>query len=140
MCRQRVRFYAAAMKFSSGWTAGPAFDDQALSVEIAGSVPSAADAQQVAEILFGGGWRVRKQSWTEFEAEHTYARLSVLPLEPVIFTGEIAITGIIELIETFGRIGHRCTIELYDPDSGELLAERPTGPYPGTEPTDGPAR
>jgi hypothetical protein len=116
------------MKFSSGWSAGPAFADQALTLQIAGSVPTAADAQQVAEILFGWGWRVRKQSWTEFEAEHTYARLSVLLLNPVIFTGEIAITGITELIETFGRIGHRCTIELYDPESGELLAERPIHP------------
>ncbi|WBP84836.1 hypothetical protein [Kitasatospora cathayae] len=115
------------MKFSSGWSAGPRFDDRALTVDIAGSVPTAADAQQVAEILFGWGWRVRKQSWTEFEAEHGYARLSVLPLDPVIFTGEIAIAGITELIGVFGRIGHRCTIELYDPDSGELLAERPLG-------------
>ncbi|MFJ9446982.1 hypothetical protein ACIRRH_34800 [Kitasatospora sp. NPDC101235] len=116
------------MTFYSGWGPSPAFDDQALTVDIAGSVPTAADAQQVTEILFAWGWRVRKQSWTEFEAEHTYARLSVLPLDPVTFTGEIAITGITELIDTFGRIGHRCTIELYDPDSGELLAERPVRP------------
>ncbi|WP_285732436.1 hypothetical protein [Kitasatospora phosalacinea] len=77
----------------------------------------------MAEVLLGQGWRVRKQSWTEFEAEHGYARLSVLPLDPVVFTGEIAVTGITELIETFGRSGHCCTVELYDPDSGELLAE-----------------
>jgi hypothetical protein len=38
------------MKFSSGWTAGPAFDGQVLIVDIVGSVPTAADAQQVAEI------------------------------------------------------------------------------------------
>ncbi|MEU9045033.1 MULTISPECIES: hypothetical protein [unclassified Kitasatospora] len=58
---------------------------------------------------------MRKQSWTEFEAEHTYARLSVLPLDPVVFTGEIAIGGVTELIETFGRIGHRCTVEVRPP-------------------------
>lgn len=113
------------MRFSSGGTDGPEFDDRALTVDIAGSVPTAADAQQVAEVLFARGWRVRKQSWTEFEAEHTYARLSVLPLEPVAFTGEVALTGITELVAAFHRSGHRCTIELYDPDSGDLLAEHP---------------
>ncbi|MEV4560180.1 hypothetical protein AB0K51_24740 [Kitasatospora sp. NPDC049285] len=113
------------MTFSSGWTPGPSFDERALTVEIAGSVPTAANAEQVAEILFAAGWRVRKQSWTEFEAEHTYALLSVLPLDPVVFTGEIAISGITALVETFGRLGHRCTVELYDPDSGDLLAELP---------------
>ncbi|GAB7187348.1 hypothetical protein ATKI12_7179 [Kitasatospora sp. Ki12] len=116
------------MEFSSGWGVGPAFDGREPVVEISGSVPTARDAQQVAELLFGAGWRVRKQSWTEFEAEHTYARLSVLPLDPVVFTGEIAIDGITAFVETFGRTGHRCTIELYDPDSGELLIERPVRP------------
>ncbi|MFF4339077.1 hypothetical protein ACFY00_03935 [Kitasatospora sp. NPDC001540] len=121
------------MTFSSGWSDGPAFDDRAVTVDIAGSVPTAADARQVAEVLLGQGWRVRRQSWTEFEAEHGYARLSVLPLDPVVFTGEIAVTGVTELIGTFDRSGHRCTVELYDPDSGELLAERPS---PGPGPTD----
>ncbi|MER7674408.1 hypothetical protein ABTY61_38925 [Kitasatospora sp. NPDC096128] len=113
------------MEFSSGGTAGPEFDDRALTVDIAGSVPTAADAQQVAEVLFEQGWRVRKQSWTEFEAEHIYAWLSILPLEPVTFTGEIAPTAITELVAAFHRSGHRCTLELYDPGSGELLAEHP---------------
>ncbi|MFJ5231295.1 hypothetical protein ACIQBJ_15525 [Kitasatospora sp. NPDC088391] len=116
------------MEFSSGWSTGPLFDDRALAVDVSGFVPTAADARQVAEILFGAGWRVRKQSWTEYEAEHSYARLSVLPLDPVVFTGEIAVTGITGLIRTFHRAGHRCTAELHDPDSGELLAEYPPPP------------
>jgi hypothetical protein len=113
------------MEFTSGGTAGPEFDDRAKAFDIAGSVPTAAHAQQVAEIFFAAGWSVRKRSWTEFEVEHRHAQLSVLPLEPVVFTGEVAIDGVGELIATFERVGHQCTVELYDPESGRLLEERP---------------
>jgi hypothetical protein len=106
------------MGFTSGGTGGPRFtrDERGEFDEdnVHGFLPSAGSAEGVAAALRGAGWRVRKCSWTEFEAEHTYAELTVMPGDPVIFSGIVVPERVDDLLAAFAGVGLRYVVELSD--------------------------
>lgn len=121
------------MDFSTSGTDGPAPDATAAPrVELAdnvwGSLLSAVDAQRAAERFQAAGRRVRRSSWTEFEAESAFAELRLLPLEPVTFSGFVDPARIDALLSALEAMGLSFNVEFTDADGNEHLhrsADRP---------------
>ncbi|WP_157032269.1 hypothetical protein [Kitasatospora cheerisanensis] len=103
-----------------------------------GFVPTGTRAEPVAKALHGLGRRSRKASFTACEVEHTSAELYLTPGEPVSFSGRCTAPGVDLLIAALARAGRAGTVEVYDPDTGELRHQvradgTSTPPSPATE-------
>lgn len=113
------------MKFTSGGTDGPRFDqdgyDLDLGDNVGGFLPTAVSAPDAAHAFYAAGWRVHKSSWTDFEVEHTYAQPELFPETPVRFRGVVVPERLHELLSTFSALGLSCTVEPEDPDGGETV-------------------
>lgn len=90
-----------------------------LGNNVSGSLPSATSTHAVARAFGSSGWRIRKSSWTEYEVEHTFAELQLLPLEPVTFRGFVDPDRIEMLLDYLTTMGMSYLIELERPDGTE---------------------
>ncbi|MEV6105679.1 hypothetical protein AB0M28_13325 [Streptomyces sp. NPDC051940] len=116
------------MDFTSGGTPGPQLDEQAvaaLEVEVGnhvcGSLTSVTDAHLAAEVFYAGGWSVRRSGWDEFEVEHTFAQLEILPLSPVVFSGFVDSARIEDLLAALDSLGLPWTVEHENQDGTEQI-------------------
>ena len=107
------------MDFTSGRSVGPRLDDDALAHQdlgnnVWGTFPSVAGARQAAESFRAAGWAVRRSSWTEFEAEHTFSQLVVMPADPVTFCGFVDPDRVSVLLQALAMTGMPYSIEFED--------------------------
>lgn len=113
------------MKFTSGGTEGPRFDQNGYGLDlgnnVCGFLLSAVSAPDAAHAFYAAGWRVRKSSWTEFEVEHTYAELELFSETPVRFRGVVVPGRIHELLSALSALGLSYTVELEDQDGDETV-------------------
>ncbi|MCZ4120314.1 hypothetical protein [Streptomyces sp. H39-S7] len=114
------------MNFTSGGAPGPRLDQQAIAAQdlgnnVCGFLTSAKDAQHAADTFRAGGWSVRASSWDEFEVEHTFARLELLPIAPVTFSGFVDPARIDTLLTALTSLGLSWTVEYEHRDGTEQL-------------------
>ena len=112
------------MDFTSGRAVGPRLDNDALAHgdlrnNVWGTLLTATGPRQAAELFRAAGWAVRRSSWTEFEAEHTFAQLEVLPTDPVTFSGFVDPDRVGVLLQALATMGTPYSIEYEDPEGRE---------------------
>jgi hypothetical protein len=115
------------MEITSGGTPGPRLADHltVLGDNVHGRLLQAPRAKAVAELLVRAGWRARASSWTEYEVEHEWVRLSLIEPSPDerLFNGVVDPARVAELGAVFAGLGLRYSIELWGDDPATLLRE-----------------
>jgi hypothetical protein len=102
------------MEITSGGTGGPELDPvyADMGTDFAGSLLEPARLREFVEALHGAGWRVRKCSWTEYEASCAWAELLLIPSGT--FSGVVAPGHRERLLALVAELGFACRADPED--------------------------
>ena len=111
------------MDITTEGTGGPKLDERLLGLNnnIYGDVVGATDPAEVARAFVSLGWAARRSADDEFEVEHTWAELTIIPITPLNFSGVVDPPRAQELLEVFQAAGYQARAEIYD-QSGKCVA------------------
>jgi hypothetical protein len=77
-----------------------------------GEISGSTEPAEVAEAFAALGWSVRRGGAREYEVEHTWANLTIVPTTPLTYSGVVDPARAQHLLDMFERSGHVATAEL----------------------------
>ncbi|WP_344222671.1 hypothetical protein [Kribbella sancticallisti] len=77
-----------------------------------GEISGATEPSSVADAFAALGWSVRRSGAREYEIEHTWASLTIVPTTPLTYSGVVDPAQVQRLRDTFLASGHTATAEL----------------------------